>query len=293
MHQAMGAHMEDIADFIGVPDDLSCSICTGMFVDPLVCPCGHSYCGFCIQQWLESGKCCPLCRASVQLGDLRESETVREQCDSINVSCPWGCNWKGRRDEQGSHVASCPVGQFIDFNVEAKGPLGIDFEILDDCLLVGCIDEGYALWEHNQRMEGNQEKQVRINDQVVQVDGVSGDPELLAYLLRRPRRKNIMFRHPQELAVNIKKGGKMLGMGVAWSIPNGVLTVFDVQDGAVNEYNSAASSHYERLQKNDRIIEVNGVSGFNNAAGLSDILLQAEACRIKFHRPRHDCLCSL
>jgi len=285
--------MDDVVDPDGIPDDLICSICTDLLADPVTCPCGHCFCDICIQQWLDEGSCCPLCRANVTIEDLRESDTVRAQCDAITVMCPWRCHWQGRRDEQGLHVASCSLGQYINFTVEAESALGIYFEIIGNCLLVGAIDEGYALWEHNKRMAGREDRVVRVNDQVVQVDGIGGSPKTLIYLLRRQRRKSITFRHPQELAVNITKGGKMLGMGVALSILNGVLTVFEVQDGAVNEHNCTATSHAERLQKNDRIIEVNGVNGISCTAGLSEILLQAEECVIKFHRPRHDRLCSL
>jgi len=171
--------------------------------------------------------------------------------------------------------------------------MGVCFEILDDCMLVGSVHQGGGAWEYNQKTEGQEERLICVNDQVVQVDGIRGDPALLAYLVRRPKRKSITLRHPQELAVNITKGGKKLGIDLSWSRPNGVLTVLGVLDGAVQEYNTSARSDQEQLQKNDRIIEVNGVSGMGNPDGVVPILIEAETCVIKFHRPRHAGLCSL
>lgn len=289
----MAAHVEDLRDPESVPDELLCSICTGLFLDPHACLCGHCFCGFCISHWLRHSRCCPLCRRDVQLSQLRERRDLREECDAMETICPWRCGWHGRRDEQGRHSTECPLGWAGDVTVRVDGMLGIWFEILDGILLVGSLHEDGAAWKYNQLHYGRAEAQIRVNDQVVQIDGIRGEPAMLAYLARRTGRKSIMLRRPQELAVSIDKQGRKLGMDISWSRRSGVLTVLSVAEGAVLEYNSSTRSLTEQIQKNDRIIEVNGVNGVGRPESVVPILIESSTCVIKFHRPRHSCVYSL
>lgn len=45
-------------------EDFSCSICCGVFSDPVVLPCGHSGCGECVENYwkVKGSRECPLCR---------------------------------------------------------------------------------------------------------------------------------------------------------------------------------------------------------------------------------------
>uniref|UniRef100_A0A8D3BJI6 Tripartite motif-containing protein 35-like n=1 Tax=Scophthalmus maximus TaxID=52904 RepID=A0A8D3BJI6_SCOMX len=46
-------------------EDLTCSICLTIFSDPVILPCGHSFCRECISLSLKSQRQCPQCRADV------------------------------------------------------------------------------------------------------------------------------------------------------------------------------------------------------------------------------------
>lgn len=48
-------------------DDLICSVCRDIFIDPVLLPCSHSICKYCLQRfWEKQGhKTCPLCRRKV------------------------------------------------------------------------------------------------------------------------------------------------------------------------------------------------------------------------------------
>ena len=72
---------------------LTCSICISMFVDPLVTPCGHSFCYSCIHQHLAAGV--RRTDQGARGGGDRREEAVGEQPPSL---CPQ-CSAPLRRDQ--------------------------------------------------------------------------------------------------------------------------------------------------------------------------------------------------
>eukprot|EP00976_Prorocentrum_cordatum_P115155 1195964-Prorocentrum_minimum.AAC.2 len=44
------------------PADLRCVICWELFRDPVITPCGHSFCRACVDTELNSSGRCPICR---------------------------------------------------------------------------------------------------------------------------------------------------------------------------------------------------------------------------------------
>lgn len=282
----MALHADDLVDPAGVTDELLCSICTGVFLDPQACPCGHTFCCFCIEQWLRRNGRCPLCRAEVKGAALVESAALRAECDSLTVRCPSRCGWQGRRDEQAEHMAACPAALSVDNTITIDGPLGICYEILENYMLVGSVREGWAAWEHNKAHEGCESRMIHVNDQVVMINGIRGDPALLAHLLKKPARKTVTFRQPEEFAINVNKAGKRLGIDLSWSKPNGILTVVGVDSGAVEENNRSVDSPSKQLLRHDRIIEVNGVNCMGKADSAVPMLRDGEEFVIRFHRQR-------
>lgn len=280
-------------DVAGIPEELYCAICGGVFLDPQAGPCGHSFCACCLEQWLESSPSCPLCRSSLQQPDIAECSALRERCDALHVRCPWRCGWSGRRDEIVAHTTACSVGCFVDVTIAMEGPLGIGFEIIDGRLLVSALlGEDSAVRRYNEARESDEAKQIRVNDQVVQVDGIRGDLATLAYLIKRPSRRSITFRHPEELAISVAKRGRQLGIDLCWG-EDGVMTVQGVVAGAVEEYNSLARCPSEQLLKHDRIIEVNGVDCLGRPDSVVPLLLESEEFTIRFHRQRLNMVCSI
>lgn len=54
----------DLLDLL--ESDLSCAVCHEVFINPLILNCSHSFCKFCLYQWLASRKSdCPQCRVRV------------------------------------------------------------------------------------------------------------------------------------------------------------------------------------------------------------------------------------
>ncbi|CAN8005389.1 unnamed protein product [Ixodes hexagonus] len=46
-------------------NELTCVICSELFVDAAMLQCGHTFCSFCIQNWRRQKNCCPFCQAKI------------------------------------------------------------------------------------------------------------------------------------------------------------------------------------------------------------------------------------
>uniref|UniRef100_A0A1B6HXC4 E3 ubiquitin-protein ligase CHFR n=1 Tax=Homalodisca liturata TaxID=320908 RepID=A0A1B6HXC4_9HEMI len=46
-------------------EELQCSICAELFIEPTVLNCGHMFCKTCIDEWKTKKKICPMCRAKI------------------------------------------------------------------------------------------------------------------------------------------------------------------------------------------------------------------------------------
>eukprot|EP00961_Rhodomonas_salina_P113024 1520585-Rhodomonas_salina.1 len=66
----------DVAQFVGtVNDDLLCTICESVMVDPHTCQEGHAFCRDCIGTWLKQSQTCPTDRQA-----LSESSLTKHRC---------------------------------------------------------------------------------------------------------------------------------------------------------------------------------------------------------------------
>ena len=63
--------LSESAEFIRKEDlkeDLSCSICTNVFFNPVTHQCGNTFCKACIDQWVQQNPLCPLCNLNIPAG---------------------------------------------------------------------------------------------------------------------------------------------------------------------------------------------------------------------------------
>ena len=64
-----------------IEEEVTCSICGGLFTDPKTIPCLHTFCKRCIERSIESNKkmavvvCCPLCRAPLPQDEIASIPT--------------------------------------------------------------------------------------------------------------------------------------------------------------------------------------------------------------------------
>nr|XP_014347665.1 PREDICTED: E3 ubiquitin-protein ligase LNX isoform X2 [Latimeria chalumnae] len=71
-------------------DDLICHICLQPLIKPIDTPCGHTYCTFCLTNFLFEKDFCPMDRKHVMLQICKKSNIlVNKLLDKLLVSCPF------------------------------------------------------------------------------------------------------------------------------------------------------------------------------------------------------------
>ncbi|KAM7283287.1 RING finger protein 141-like [Ixodes scapularis] len=46
-------------------NEMTCIICSELFVDAVMLQCGHTFCAYCIQNWRKQRDCCPFCQVKI------------------------------------------------------------------------------------------------------------------------------------------------------------------------------------------------------------------------------------
>mmetsp|Transcript_88680 Transcript_88680/g.255725 ORF Transcript_88680/g.255725 Transcript_88680/m.255725 type:complete len:244 (-) Transcript_88680:106-837(-) len=100
------------------------------------------------------------------------------------------------------------------------------------------------------------------NDRIVRANGVGGDSSKLIHELQSSRSWDLGVQRPKEVSVTIdRKGGPLLGLDLQYA-PNGTtLVVSGVGEGPVREWNEQQPPNGVRIEKFDRIAEINGARG--------------------------------
>ncbi|XP_034729135.1 tripartite motif containing 35-28 [Etheostoma cragini] len=63
--------------------DLTCPVCQGVFQDPVLLPCTHSFCRECLQKSIQYNKKCPLCRDEFEEGQAISNRALSSACESF------------------------------------------------------------------------------------------------------------------------------------------------------------------------------------------------------------------
>jgi len=98
-----------------VPEDLICSICMTLPLDPILTPCEHIFCRGCIHQALEGSNQCPIDRMACTTHQLRTlAGCIFRVWGSIPVKCgnhSDGCAWTGSIGDYANHTHLCSRGR--------------------------------------------------------------------------------------------------------------------------------------------------------------------------------------
>ncbi|CAH6776439.1 tripartite motif-containing protein 65 [Phodopus roborovskii] len=105
-------------------DLVTCSICLCPYLDPVTLPCGHSFCGTCIQDsWRCCEKTCPECRQPFPEGaKLCRNVTLSTLLQALPRALQAQPPATLRAEPSASHSASCPRhGRPLEFFCRTEG----------------------------------------------------------------------------------------------------------------------------------------------------------------------------
>ncbi|XP_047214378.1 tripartite motif containing 35-28 [Girardinichthys multiradiatus] len=77
----MDAEMLD--DSLPLRQDLTCPICQGVFKDPVLLPCSHSFCRECQKRSWQFNKTCPVCRVPFEEGQAISNRALSDASESF------------------------------------------------------------------------------------------------------------------------------------------------------------------------------------------------------------------
>lgn len=93
-----------------IPSDFRCAICFALLpLDPVVTPCQHLFCRFCLAESMKRSNRCPMDRIAITEEQIMPLEgLVRRVFDEVAVRCPKeGCSWTGQMGYYEQHARRC------------------------------------------------------------------------------------------------------------------------------------------------------------------------------------------
>lgn len=96
-----------------------CSLCSGVFINPISISCGHIFCDYCIKAKLKEDNSCPICRKQIKVNTLYPVMSIEAILSKKIVKCQSDqCNWTGRLAELWKHIDSdCKFKAYYCSNV--------------------------------------------------------------------------------------------------------------------------------------------------------------------------------
>ncbi|KAM6994648.1 tripartite motif containing 35-28 [Tautogolabrus adspersus] len=74
---------EEMEDSFPLQQDLTCPVCQGIFRDPVLLPCSHTFCRDCLQKSSQINTRCPVCRAEFQEGQDVSNRALSGACETF------------------------------------------------------------------------------------------------------------------------------------------------------------------------------------------------------------------
>ncbi|KAF6716607.1 Nuclear factor 7, ovary [Oryzias melastigma] len=74
---------EEMPEESPLQQDLSCPVCQGIYEDPVLLPCTHSFCRRCLQRSWEHSRKCPVCRTKCEESQAVSNRALNSACQSF------------------------------------------------------------------------------------------------------------------------------------------------------------------------------------------------------------------
>lgn len=118
-----------------IEKELKCPVCCEIFNDPVVTPCGHSFCKNCLDTWIEGSQNCPYCKQSLFRREVQYvgNRSLRNFLSNIKARCQnrvyqndseQQCGWVGKLIELKNHLEKeclCQIQECPNFGCNFKG----------------------------------------------------------------------------------------------------------------------------------------------------------------------------
>eukprot|EP00440_Ansanella_granifera_P068817 gb/GFBE01074648.1/.p1 GENE.gb/GFBE01074648.1/~~gb/GFBE01074648.1/.p1 ORF type:complete len:236 (+),score=59.26 gb/GFBE01074648.1/:1-708(+) len=189
----------------------------------------------------------------------------------------------GRMDLNGAATAGAGVIDVVlDFS--SCNELGLTFDLTDKVtIVVKEVLTGLVMAWNASRDPA--EPKVKAYDRLLEVNGKSGGQAELIRAVQQAKegatRIQLRFRQPEERSALIKKvPGKELGVILNYAKSSLGLTVKDIEDGLVKEWNAAHEA--EQMSILDRVCAVNGASEHGDPEKLIALIKTSEAPVLSF-----------
>lgn len=175
-----------------------------------------------------------------------------------------------------------PPGKFFTLPVSLRKrqglPLGVDIACYEDCLLVRQVRNEGLVTEWNK--SNPRERQVLAGDVIVNVNGVTGNGDLLFQQCANSQELSLLLRRLQEFTCTMERDGKL---GVRVGVDAESLVVTEVaDDGIIAKYSLNCLAGYQIIP-GDLIVSVNGKSGTGNI--LQETMATAQTLTLVIRRP--------
>jgi hypothetical protein len=115
------------------PEDLICSICLSIPLQPVLTPCDHMFCLDCLKLSLQFQSCCPMDRRFFTMDDIvfvRNGSFAHRVWSGVQVKCgdhERGCSWSGSIADFENHRSGC---QFME--PESKSIMKVRIQELEE-----------------------------------------------------------------------------------------------------------------------------------------------------------------
>ncbi|EGG19084.1 kin17-like protein [Cavenderia fasciculata] len=121
-----------------------CPIGKGVIEDPIVTPCGHTFCNPCLQNWLNTRRQCPTDRLPVTHKQLIPNYLVLNILADLIVKCDHhaqGCQWVGKWSTLSCHLRQCQAAlPKVRFWLKHHVPFGQQIRVTGSCDQLGNWD---------------------------------------------------------------------------------------------------------------------------------------------------------